>query len=356
VVVVAGGVLLPACDGHEPPAAGESAISERILEGLATDERILACVPVEPGKIIDPGQLALTVQRVDLDGDRVPDWLIAGTDDCLDRDGAMPWWVYADHGTTDADGPDRVLRVDADAIEVMSETSAGLHDLRVLKADLPTVWRFDGEQYRAAGGPAAGASGAAGDGLVVDYGSLPVAEDDVTRPPGIDARVAAALPEGGGANAELMAVAHGAFTQADARQDLVILQPGGPRAVEPVSERRPAIGAIFEADQLVQRYELDPALGATIAGTPDLDGDARAEVVLLATSTNMGVTSTSASLVQFDAGQINILLSPTPIAEDGCDGPPLSRERRWARIEHAAGQPLDAADAYTTIWRDAGCD
>lgn len=111
----------------------------------------------------------------------------------------------------------------------------------------------------------------------------------------------AVLP-GSGTDAQVTSRADGAFTRAGARQQAVMLVPGGASTIDPFPP--PATLAVLEDGKVVARHTFDAKSGnwQWIRKAGDIDGDGVDELLLSAGWIQMGESATSALLASLSGG------------------------------------------------------
>ena len=132
----------------------------------------------------------------------------------------------------------------------------------------------------------------------------------------------------------VMAVADGAFTEAEGAQHAVLyLMALWPRCC-------PKMGiAVVEGDRLVRNVAFE-GVAQHIGAVPDLDGDGRGELVLRGSYGMGGDVSESATLVGFGPDGFTVT-GGTTIAADGCAA---GREGLWASRLLATPAPAGSGD------------
>lgn len=137
-----------------------------IVRALGTDERVLDCAQGTKNGVSRFQPDWVGAERVDLNDDGRPDWIVQGRNACL-RDGDAPyWWAYAD----EAAGQRLILpAVSADALVPADNRTQGFRDLRLRRGGADAVARYEGAAYAV---PAATAGHAAPDAAQKRIGTI----------------------------------------------------------------------------------------------------------------------------------------------------------------------------------------
>lgn len=105
----------------------EQPLPTDIRRGLNIDERVLSCFTGEQGTVRFKERWFAST-RINLNGDRYPDWIVHSTQPCLGGDGGVRWWVFR----TIAREHQLILAANAARLDVLRERAGGF---RVLVAD-----------------------------------------------------------------------------------------------------------------------------------------------------------------------------------------------------------------------------
>lgn len=139
---LAAGVVLALAAAVAPAAAAE--LPDDIERALQTDERVLDCPAGTRDGVSLFAEDWVAVQRIDLNDDARPDWLLRGLHPCLRRDGGADWWLYAQQPQGR-----RLLGVQrgVQSLEVLPSRTGGWRDLRVRDRGGVRIVRYRGEGY-----------------------------------------------------------------------------------------------------------------------------------------------------------------------------------------------------------------
>lgn len=309
--------------------AGLSALPSVIRDGLSTDESVVACATTPDSPVLNIDKLDWHVQRPDLNGDGVPDWLAASSDDCVTGGGAARWWGWIEAGG--GDGPPRVLRVQAEALRVV-----GARSIDVRQGESVRHYQRAAGPYVQQAPPASTTSAAV---VLADFRDSAMSSSAPVSDPQAMAQAQSVF--GHQQALQINSVRSGHFTAANRNERLVIVQVDAPR-----QGQAPAELLRYDGEQLVARYQLTPEQGLFIIGAPDLDGDGRQELLLRADSFQMGITASAATLLRIGEHNIELLQHFASVREDGCEGPKMTRKIRADLIRWLGSPALTAAEGY----------
>lgn len=336
-----------------------SSLPEAIQYGLRLDEHVLSCNAAAPGQELSLAALTFAVYRVDFNADGRSDWLVAGTDRCLRQADGLPWWGFVvtadDQNRGDSgDGPPRILKAVAESIQLDEATAAGYADLRLHRDGPDIIYRYVGGRYVMLASPESPAGSppasrgmperAASPGVLADFRVPPAPLNELSDGPETQRLLRQAF---GAAPLPLLSSVTGSFTSPTARETLLLVRDGGPRAAaQPPFGQRGAELLRYVDGALRSRYALAPQAGNAIVTVPDPDGDGMQTLLMRNDDMNMGIITTSAMLLRLTPERAVVLQVFKGVREDGCDGPPLARKVNASVLYWQPPKPGDEAPAY----------